>query len=59
MSEVDLNETACENCGATYWSVHGGKVVNCDQCPGHDDIARRNQESADSCEVSAGGKDGK
>lgn len=36
------------NCKSTFYGVSNIKTVpNCDACPGHDDIARRNQEVAD------------
>lgn len=42
-------QAKCSNCGASWWSPSNAKPVpNCDQCPGHDDIARRDQEDADS-----------
>lgn len=43
-----LLRTNCENCGAILpCASSSDPVPNCDHCPGHDDIARRDQESED------------
>lgn len=46
-----LYECRCLNCGARIHLCIPVNPPNCAECPGHDDIARRNQASADKEEV--------
>jgi DNA-directed RNA polymerase subunit M/transcription elongation factor TFIIS len=49
--EDGLFQTYCEQCGAIVFSAQDNEpFLNCDECPGHDDIARRDQEAADKAE---------
>lgn len=46
--EDGLFKTYCESCGAVVYNATSPQPhPNCDECPGHDDIARRDQEAAD------------
>lgn len=40
-----LFKTSCANCGTAVYSATDAE--NCENCPGHDEIARINQEAAD------------
>ncbi len=43
-----LFEIRCDNCSAKLWSSTDAiPAPNCEYCPGHDEIAVRNQAAAD------------
>lgn len=47
-NEDGLFQTYCLTCEAVIWNATDNEPhPNCENCPGHDEIARINQESAD------------